>query len=206
MQPSFNIFYSGSCVTVEMHPDCKLTQLSYSLESAINYFLGCGHTRWYVQRRLAPNNFVQILIGSLEEVENLQLQASQVTPLSSAVQSNLFPKQLSELWEEENPHDNSWVSDGQNKIKKSKRENVSIIVSHDINPQITLGLVAYGLADMITGLFCLGSKYVKWQGSLKSTQLYIHHNLSQKELLKYFADNKDYDVEAAVSTLTWEKT
>ena len=87
--------------------------------------------------------------------------------------------------------------------RKSEGSNcTSIIESYDLKPEIPVTILTYGLGDLFTGLFALNVNYIKWQVSLKLVQLYIRHNLTDKQLSQFVLTNSDYDIRRKVSTLS----
>ena len=66
------------------------------------------------------------------------------------------------------------------------RPAACIIMGHEYKSDIPLSVIAYGMSDMFTGLFALGIKKIKWQGSLYGSQLYFNHNFpTSKEIFNF---------------------
>lgn len=87
--------------------------------------------------------------------------------------------------------------------RKTEGSNcTSIVESYDLQPEIPVTLLSYGLGDMFTGLFALGVNYVKWQVSLKMVQLYIRHSLTDDQLTKFLIKSGDYNIRQKVSALS----
>jgi len=193
--------FSTKCVEDKVHivlpPETPLVELSFSIETAINYFLGKGVNQWEIRRfRL---NDEACRLECTASMEPRKMLFSGIASLTAAVKANYFPKSLIKNWTLDEKE--TAVSDGQN--KSSGKESESIIVTHDLKIDMPIGMFAYGLSDLITGLFARRVNYVKWQGSVESTQLYFKHKFSHSELQRFLDDrsNPDYNVDWPVSKL-----
>ena len=194
-------FDQESC-TVVCSPDTKLTDLSFSLEFMSNNFCGRGVYRWSVKREKSADGGIVVVGKAMSKSGPLQM--SQVTQLGSAVEQGLIPLDLrkDELFMPEGP---SLAQDGQNlRRKMSYSKSESVIEGHEVNPNIRLANLSYGFADMVTGLFAIGVKEIKYQLAQRTNQLYIKHNMSDERLIRYFQqEGTDYNIEATVGTLPW---
>lgn len=202
-----NIEYSPHKVRTLLGLDAKLADVSFGIEATVNYFFGRSVYRWSLERASIPQKRFIMTASAL--CTPTEMVMSQVAPVGMAVKSGTMPFRFKqdELWDREGRSSkDNWLPDGQHRLGSTYMEgdhNVSIVHAKEVNPNIPLGHLSYGLADMITGLFFRGVKQVKWQGSLSDTQLYIQHHMSERELLKYLAtesnqQNPDYDLKMTV--------
>lgn len=196
-----------SCSACVEH-QAPLTELSFAIEIAVSNFLGRGVHRFDCSRTREENGDCTLTLRALCHSGPIQL--SKVASLENAAQSGLFPRQLKikEDFKLEKETD-QLIAGGQFKHqsvsfkkKANENQNLSIIETIDLDPKIDLAVIGYGLSDMITGLFALGIKYVKWQGSIKKTQLFVKHSLTENRLQQYLRDRQDYDVNQKVGLLS----
>ncbi len=206
-----SISYSEKSCSVRCKDTDKLTDLAFALEFMSNNFLGRGVNRWEVKFVKMPlSNFNPdggcSVIATTSQPSGKML-ISQVARLGEAVRQGVIPRIL-------RPTDSFhlddkkivFANDGQNRrLFSTKTEGLteSFIESQDVDPNIQLSILSYGFADMMTGLIALGVKEFKYQITQAVSQLYIKHNLSDKQLLAYFQqeDGNDYDIEETVASL-----
>lgn len=133
---------------------------------------------------------------------------SKIMSLKDAEKQGMFPSIIPEqfCFLKDRPVHNQ-VLDGQHQhrgITQSSADGqmTSVIETQEMNPDFTIAGICYGLADTLTGLFALGVNYVKWQGSVKRTQLFIRHRFDQNKLNEYLSSRQDYDLTRKVKTFT----
>jgi hypothetical protein len=176
-----------------------LPDVSFGIESVVDYFLGRKVARFDCFRTKLPNGDCRLEFNALKKSGKMAI--SKIMSVGNAVSQGYFPQYIldSECFLNE-PGFQSSVEDGQHRhigmVSKSLHsgQTVSIIETPDIRPDIPLCHLSYGLSDMFTGLFALGVKYVKWQASIQKTQLYVRHNLTDEQLKKYLTSSQDYDL------------
>jgi len=197
-----NILYRPGAAKIVVSPDSDLTELSFALESIISNYLGRGIAAFEFNRsKLADKSCV---IDSKSLVASGPMILSKVGNIGNAVESGVYPRRLSVDFlkgAERIAHE------GQNRLTKyfaalkGEKYTESVVVSSDFDPRLPLAHIAYGLSDMFTGLFAMGVSYLKWQGSLKESQLYVQHTFSEKELHRYLLAAQDYELRRKVSSL-----
>lgn len=198
----------GSC-KVSITGDSTLTEVAFAVESVTSHFLGRGVNRFDCTRTRQENGNCVLDFKSLKKSGPMVL--SKVGSVGFAVAENLFPRDIpdGENFKLEKGFEKI-VSDGQHRHasmmvvgqKKEAGKITSIVESHFIRSDLPFAILTYGLGDMFTGLFALKCEYVKWQGSLNKTQLYIRHNLTDKQLNRFLLSESDYDIQQKVSTLS----
>lgn len=199
-------FDTVSC-SATISSDSPLTEVSFALEIAISNFLGRGVHRFDCSRTREENGDCTLTLRALCHSGPIQL--SKVASLENAAQSGLFPRQLIKEDFKLEKETDQLIAGGQFKHqsvsfkkKANENQNLSIIETIDLDTKIDLAVIGYGLSDMITGLFALGIKYVKWQGSIKKTQLFVKHSLTENRLQQYLRDRQDYNVNQKVGMLS----
>lgn len=204
MDASVNIEYAPDKVRSMLGLDAKLADIAFAIEATVNYFFGRSVYRWSLERTHIPQKRFLMTANALCVPTDMVM--SQVAPLGYAVQSGVMPRAFKpeELWDQDGrSSQDNWLPDGQHRLGSTFMEgdhSVSIVHAKELSPNIPLGHVSYGLADMITGFFFRGIHYVKWQGSQQDTQLYLRHHMTDKEIWKYLLEeNKpDYDLQTTI--------
>lgn len=181
-----------------------LTEMAFGIETAISHFLGRKVARFECKRSKLDNGDCRLDFTALKQSGPMVI--SKVMNIRNAANEGFYPKVIldSECFLNE-PGFSSLVEDGQHRhqgfVSKSDANMTTTVVESDANPNTSLALISYGLGDMFTGLFALNVRYVKWQGSLTKTQLYIKHNISEQKLTQYLTASQDYDVARKIKTL-----
>lgn len=205
-----SITYGENNIAIVCLPGSPLPELSFALEFASNNFCGRGVYRWDIERDKGESGAAIVnLVSLMPDDKKRPLQISQVAQLGGAVEQGIIPAKLqpteSFRFDKENPR---LAKDGQNRQKKlfnftSKEEGwaESIIESHDLSLYTTLATFSYGFGDMIVGLFALGVRHLKYQITQKTCQLWIKHKLTDEQIVRYFLDQKDYNIGMPVEKL-----
>lgn len=207
------INYSPENVAVLIDANATLTEVSFAMESVTGYFIGRGVSGFECIRSSGQQGNCILSIKPLSKAGPMEI--SKVGTIAYAISQGLFPEDIpaSQLFQVEHDFEKS-ISDGQHKhgtmkkqvsllgSKKEGKDTVSIIESFYLKPDLPLTVLSFGLADMFTGLFALDCEYIKWQGSLKKTQLYIKHNITEEALKRFLMSNHDYDINRKVSSLS----
>lgn len=202
------ITYTPDKCTANIDGRVPLTHLAFAVESIASYFFGCAVSRFACERTSPHHPDCQLTFTALDEPGPMRL--SKVASVGSAVREGLWPRKIPE---------NACFQAEENRIRKNKidAEPISqqitfyapeeylqsscIIVGHEYKSDAPLSEIAYGMSDMFTGLFALGVKKIKWQGSLLGSQLHFSHNLDNKQILGFLGSSKDYDINRKVCTL-----
>lgn len=190
-------------------PDMPMTEVGFAIEVAISNLLGRAVTRFACERRRENNGACRLEFQNENRAAlPIPMQISKVTSIGYAVQHGLFPKNIlpADLYQQEQP---GFVSEGQHKhgisSKPSPRwaagKTVSVLDFEDFDPNATVAVICFGLADMMTGFFNLGVRNIRWQGSLKKTQLMIQHDLTDEQIRRYMVSSQDYPLNKTVSEL-----
>lgn len=202
MDSHTNILFRPSSAKIIVAPDGDLTELSFAIECILANFIGRGCAAFEINRSKLADKSCVLDAKALMECGPMIL--SKVGNLGYAAQSGNYPIKLSHdfLADRERV-----AHEGQNRLAKyfasAKGESFteSVICSYEFDPRLPIAHITYGLSDMFTGLFAKGVTYLKWQGSMKQSQLYVQHTFSETELHKYLLAEQDYDLRRKVSTL-----
>lgn len=202
MSEHTNILFRPDSAKIIVSPDSDLTEVSFSIEAVLSNFLGRGVAAFEFNRSKLGDKSCVIDAKSL--VPSGQMELSKVGNIGYAVTNGLYPRTLKMdfLADKERI-----AHEGQNRLTKyfasMKREKFteSVVVSRDFDPRVPLTHISYGLSDMFTGLFAMGVNYLKWQGSMKESQLYVQHTFSEEKLHQYLLAAQDYDLRRKASTL-----
>lgn len=185
---------------ISCSPDTFLTEYSYGIETAINWFFGRGVYKLKIERSKVDRNQV-VTVTPLSKPREFTF--SQVCSIGTLVSEGFWPRDLSEdeRWRVPNENRNE-IRDGQHRIWRSDNE-CSIIQSFGKSPDTPMAIISYGLADIATGMFWHGAKWVKFQGSLGTTQIITDKGFASADALaKYIlGDDVGYDVKQKVSAL-----
>jgi len=198
-----DVVYEPERCFVVASPDTPLADISFSVESAICHFIGRKVARFECRRSRSDNGECVLEFNALKKPGPMAI--SKVMNLAAAVREGLFPKMIldsDDFFNEPGFGESSMILDGTHRhASKANPNTITSIIEAEPEPAVPIALISYGLSDMFTGLFALGVNYLKWQGSLKKTQLYIRHNLSENQLHRYLKSSQDYDVASLASTL-----
>lgn len=210
--PQTTVVSSPDQVRATISQDSVLTEVAFAIEGIINHFFGRGVFRFEITRSRQSGDCV---LEAKALTKSGPIQVSQISSVGVAIQSGLFPRRVppAELFTAELVAKDEWerpafATDGQHRFRKilqrsSEGYTESVIESRQTRTDIPLGYLAYGLADLITGLYARGVNYIKWQGSLDTIQLYVKHRLDEKTLYEYLASqgSGDYDINMKVAKL-----
>lgn len=210
---NISINYGLQECVADISADCVLTEIAFAVESVTSHFLGRGISQFDCTRTRQENGNCTLQFKSLSTLRFTKPMAlSKVCSIGYAVGQKYFPSNIhaSELFQLGEKGFEKIVSDGQHKHggsilvgrKKGENETTSVIDTFHLKPEVSLDVLTYGLGDMFTGLFALNCNYVKWQGSLNKTQLYIRHKLTEEQLNQFLKSNSDYDIRQKVKNLS----
>jgi len=187
--------------------DSLLTEMSFCIETVASHFLGRKVSRFECKRTKLSNGDCQLDFSALKQSGPMVI--SKVMNIRNAVSQGYYPKFIldSECFLNEPGFSTTpfAASDGQHRHRGYNQKSDAIttsVVESDTNSEALLASLSYGLGDMLTGLFALNVKYVKWQGSLKKNQLYFKHDMSEQKLKSFLNSNQDYDLNRKIKTLT----
>ena len=192
-------------VEIVCSPDTVFTEYSFAIEQGINWFFGRGVSAFKAERYFlygVESAFGQDQCVKLTPLKPLQpMTFSLITSVGVLVKEGFWPKELTfeETWRV--PGDRKEVKDGHHRVYRANRE-MTVIQSYGLDPRLSIGEIAYGLSDFITGFFWQGAKWVKFQGSLGLTQHQIDKGFDGDELARYISDpGPGYSTHQKVSTL-----
>ena len=189
---------SADKVEIVCSPDTIFTEYSFAIEQGIDWFFGRGVSALKTQRSKSGTEQL-VKITPLMPVKPMTY--SLVTSLVTMVNGGFFPKEIpfEDMWKI--PGDRHEVRDGHHRILRANKE-MTIIQSFGLDPHMSIGLLAYGLSDFITGFFWQGATWVKFQGSLGVVQHQLDKGFEGDDLARYLADPGDgYSVHQKISTL-----
>jgi len=198
------ITFRPESAKIVVSPDSDLTELSFAVEAVLSNFIGRGCASFEFVRSKSENKSCVLEAKTLVPVGPMVL--SKAANIEYAVKDGKYPRALTQNFLKE-PAFRSVVSEGQNRLTKyfaSMQQDFieSVVCSYDFDPRVPLSHITYGLSDMFTGLFAKGVTYLKWQGSMKESQLYVRHKFPEKELHDYLKlTAQDYELRRKVSTL-----
>ncbi len=198
-----NISFTKEKVTCDCSPDTILTELSFSIEAAINWYLGHGVASLEISRGKFRNDLPNgcfLTIKPLSPPKPFVFSA--VASIGILVKEGYFPQNIpfDKLWSI--PGQRQQIKDGQHRLFQYTEEE-TVIQTYGLLLDTPASEVAWGLADLVTGLFWEGAKWVKWQSSVGVTQISTDKGFTNDEM-KSFLDpkNPDYALNQTVSTLS----
>ena len=177
-----------SQVVAVLSPDETLGGLSFSLEMALEWFLGRGITSLSVERTKGMEGHCFLTINALSEPKPMAF--SGCTPLADLVEQNYFPKKIEKEWKIEGQEK---IGDGETVFKQG-----SLLLTRDN----TMALLAYSVGDVITGFFSRGCTKIKQQFSVEMTQIWFNYGMSPEQLKQWMSNVIDYDANKKVSDLS----
>lgn len=178
--------------------DTIFTEYSFAIEQGINWFFGRGVSAFKAERFKSDTNQC-VILTALKPLKPMTF--SLITSVGVLVKDGFWPKEIpfEETWKI--PGDRKEVKDGHHRVFRANRE-MTIIQNYGMDPHLSIGEIAYGLSDFITGFFWQGAKWVKFQGSLGLTQHQIDKGFDGDELARYITDpGPGYSIHQRVSTL-----
>lgn len=185
---------NGRQTKITLGPNSDLTELSFGIETAITNFFGRGICKFDIYRSKTEDGSAIIELNALSPIGPMVM--SKVASYQSMIQEGLYPQILTTDFKQDG------ITEGQNKyIGKIKGQTKTVIETDGPDPKSSIGVTAYGLSDLFTGFFNLGINYMKWQGSVKGVQIYIRHDLTEREVQSYLKSRVDYPLRKAVKEL-----
>ena len=155
-------------VEIICSPDTLFPEYSCAIEQGFEWFFGRGIAAFKAERSKDPATREQ-LVTLTALTPGRSLAFSLVTPLGDLAADNYWPEEI--------PFDKVWqlpgvrheIRDGQHRLFRANKEG-TIIQQYGMDKNLPIGMLAYGLSDLITGFFWQGAKWVKYQSSLGLTQ------------------------------------
>lgn len=207
MDSHTNILFRPNSAKIIVAPDGDMTELSFATECVLSNFIGRGCASFEFSRSSLADKSCVIDAKTLENAGPMIL--SKVGNLGYAVQNGTYPRILSrDFLKEMKSEREPVIQEGQNRLAKYfaslQKEGFteSVVCSYDFDARVPISHITYGLSDMFTGLWAKGVAYLKWQGSMKQSQLYVRHKFPEKELHEYLMASQDYDLRRKVSSLS----
>lgn len=189
---------SAEQVEIVCSPDTLFTEYSFAIEQGIDWFFGRGVSALKTQRSKARQE-QRVTVTPL--VPAKPMTYSLVTSIGTMVKAGFWPKEIpfEELWRV--PGERQEVRNGHHRVVRANKE-MTIIQTYGLAPDLSIGMLAYGLSDLITGVFWQGATCVKFQGSIGVLQQHIDKGFEGDDLVRYLADQGDgYAIHQKVSTL-----
>lgn len=199
---------SAEKVEIICSSDIIFTEYSFAIEQGINWFFGRGVSALKTQRskRTVLNSTTLHVVTITPLMPVKPMTFSLVTSLGTMVREGFFPKEI--------PFENMWkipgqgssagkheLRDGHHRMVRANKE-MTLMQSYGLEPNMTIGLLAYGLSDLITGFFWQGATWVKFQGSLGVVQHQFDKGFEGDDLARYLADpGPGYSTHQKIGTL-----
>ena len=177
--------------------DTKLAELSFAIQEAIMYFVGSGVWRWEMARYKLEDKSVKIICRPLVPTKGLQV--SNITQLGGLFKMGLLPLSIPKVELFEIGGDRKVAQDGNSRVYQSSEG--TLLVQRDIVSDITLGFLAYGLADSIVAWFMKGARTVRWQCSKDIMQTLFSLGMTPGEVTEFYAKDQDYNEKTTVNDL-----
>ncbi len=193
------MFFGDNDVSILCDYKTVLPELSFALEAAANWFFGRGVTHIKATR----TKWSEGLSCTVEaKMPSRPMLFSQITPLSELVKAGYWPKELRQEELFQVPGDKHEIRQGHQRFFQANKE-YTVMRSFGLNPSVSCGEIAYGIADLFTGFFWLGAKSVQHQLSLGTIQTQFDKGFDRGELEKYIRDpGPGYELTATVSSLS----
>lgn len=195
---------SAKKVEIICSTDILFAEYSFAIEQGIDWFFGRGVSALKTQRfkRNVPHTSTVLQVVEITPLMTVRpMTFSLVTSLGTMAKEGFFPKEIpfEDIWKI--PGQRHEVRDGHHRVVRANKE-MTLLQSYGLDPNMTIGLLAYGLADFITGFFWQGATWVKFQGSLGMVQHQLDKGFEGDDLARYLADpGPGYSVHQKVSTL-----
>jgi hypothetical protein len=181
-------------------PDTEFCEYSFSICQGLTWFFGRGVSAFIVERSKDNANNQIVTLKAL--VPPKELRFAQVTSVGVLSVEGYWPKDLAfdKVWKV--PGFRQEIRDGQHRLFRSGRESGTLMQQYGLLPDTPIGEIAFGLADLITGFFWQGAKWVKHQSSLGMVQTMTDLGFEGDELRRYLMDpDPGYTVHQKISTM-----
>jgi hypothetical protein len=158
-----------------------LPEISFAISSGMAWMMGQGVYMVTGNVFNEKNRALSINIRAL--VTPKPLMHSTHSTVAGLVETGYLPRAL-HVKETISPGESVIrAHDGNNRVG-SNREG-TFINTGDLRPDVSLGDLAFGVADQFVGQFCQGAKAVEWRGSLKLCQVWFNIGMTPTELGEY---------------------
>jgi hypothetical protein len=180
--------------------ELPLTELSFCIETAAAYFLGRGVCRMSFSRHFSGKDNLHVEV--IAKTPSKPMAFSAPASLKLMVQDGYFPKTIKTSDFFHIPGQIKQVHDGQNRLIEFSNEGTVIFI-RDLNPDMFLGLLCYGISDFVTGFFYHGAKLIEAQYSLGAVQYKMDKGFDDIWLKSYLcgATGTDYPVHGTAGLL-----
>ncbi len=166
-----------------------LTWLSSGLDQCAAWFFGRGCFALSMVRHLLPGEtFMGVVVVPLSPGTAVgPLLWSGVTTVDTLTQEHLLPARLVHPWTD-------------------LQTEATVVQFYDLKPEATLGLLAYGLADVACDLFKRGAEVIECQYSLARVQLKGDVGLDAADFANFAnPSGTNYEPGDHVGALPWRK-
>ncbi len=187
-------------VEIVCSPDAIFTEYCFAIESGLLWFFGRGVSAFKAERSKNNNREQCVKLTPLLPLKPLAF--SQITSVGALVKDGYWQKEIpfDKLWRI--PGERHEVRDGHHRVFRADKEQ-TIMQQYGLDPSVSIGEIAYGLSDLITGFFWLGATWVQYQGSMGVVQTMTDKGFAGDELHRYITDpNPGYSIHQKVSTLS----
>ncbi len=167
-------------VNITAKANTPLPEISFAVSSGMTWMMGQGV---YMVRCGVFMNGGKLLLCMQALTTPKPLMHSTHSTVAGLVESGYLPKEL-HVKETINPGESVIrAHDGNNRV--GSNQEGTFTNTGDLKPDVSLGDLAFGVADQFVGQFCQGAKQVEWRGSLKLTQVWFNIGMTPTELRDY---------------------
>ena len=144
----------------------------------------------------------QLLVNVKAGVPAKPMTFGYPAPLSTLVNDGFFPKTIKTEDFFPTPGERKQINDGSHRLLEYSEESTSIL-TRDLNPNMSLGLLCYGISDFVTGFFYHGAKVIEAQFSLAVVQYKMDKGFDKAWLKQYILGKTgtDYPIHQSVECL-----
>lgn len=173
---------NGQQLDITASADTTLPRLSYALQSAMAWFAGQGMHRVTMRRLRKHDGTCNIFMSS--DLQPSRDMYSGVTRIGELARVGLLAKHI------EDRH--RW---------DIKDESATLVHPDELRPTLTLGDVAFGVADMVVFMLRRRVTEVRWQLAQSEMQLWGAPGLTAREVREMGKWEADYEPAETVGSL-----
>lgn len=192
------INYDLESCTANISGQATLAEVDFATESIVSHFINRGVNKFECTRTRKESGACILQFKALKK--SGPIFATKASPVSYYVKQDVFPKDTDEDFKDDS-FESKDITDGQNKLKLFTKDKACVIETYGLHPNMPMNVVTYGIGSMLVGLFDLGVNHVKWQGSMKTAQLYFDHNITTAQINDFIFGKINADDASLVETL-----
>jgi len=173
---------SGHRLEITASPEVTLSRLSYALQAALAWFAGQGMHRVTMSRQRGDDGTCKIAVTS-DLPPSLDMYSG-ITFIPELARMGLLPRRIADR--------DRWTVNG---------SSATLVHPEGLHQTLTLGDIAFGVADMIVFMFRCRVTTIRWQLAQSEMQLWAAPGLWPSELQEISKSESDNDPLAAVDSL-----